>query len=80
MSVIKLNQMCDDDMGNIYIYLTSAFLCTEIFWKEENFVGDVARTLFSTMKHFFIILRLLKGSKVQGVERESFRYCCKFPS
>ena len=72
--------MCDGDMGNIYIYLTSAFLCTEIFWKKENFVGDVARTLFSTMKHFFIILRLLKGSKVQGVERESFRYCCKFPS
>ena len=76
MSVIKLNQMCDGDMGNIYIYLTSAFLCTGIFWRKENFVGDVARTLFGTMKHFFIILGLLKGSKMQGVERESFRYCC----
>ena len=45
MYVIKLNQMCDDDMGNIYIYLTSAFLCTEIFWKRENFVTMVAIAL-----------------------------------
>ena len=65
----------------IYINIRRVhFYIPRFFGKTENFVGDVARTLFSTMKHFFIILRLLKGSKVQGVERESFRYCCKFPS
>ena len=80
MYVIKLNQMCDDDMGNIYISNECIFMYRDFLEKGENPVGDVARTLFSTMKHFFIILGLLKGSKVQGVERESFRYCCKFPS
>ena len=77
MYVIKLNQMCDDDMGNIYISDECIFMYRGFFGKTENPVGDVARTPFSTMKHFFIILKLLKGSKVQGVERESFRYCCK---
>ena len=48
------------------------FYIPRFFGKTENFMGDVARTLFGTMKHFFIILGLLKGSKMQRVEREAY--------
>ena len=56
------------------------FYIPRFFGKAKNFMGDAARTLFGTMKHFFIILGLLKGSKMQRVERESYRYCCTYVS